>query len=277
MPELPEVETVKNVLLSNVLDAKIINVEINYDRIIQNIEPLEFASRLRGEVIRDIKRRGKYLLFILDNYILISHLRMEGKYYIRDIDDELFKHEHVIFDLEDGRSLRYHDTRKFGVMYLYDTISCEEVLKLEPLKRLGVEPFSDDLTVEYLKTRFIKTKRPIKTVLLDQSIISGLGNIYVNEVLFLSKIHPLTPANLLKDNQIKDIITCTIDVLNKAISLGGTTIHSFESSLEVSGRFQNELRVHMQEVCSDCHSKITKIFVGQRGTYFCEICQSNKY
>ena len=135
------------------------------------------------EKINDIKRRGKWLMFILDNYVLLSHLRMEGKYLIRNVDDEYNKHEHVEFVFTDSSTLRYKDTRKFGRMYLYKK---EEVFDNKPLNELGLEPWDDLLDIKYLKSKIKNKKLPIKTLLLDQSIIVGLGNIYVDEVLVLS-------------------------------------------------------------------------------------------
>lgn len=273
MPELPEVETVKNILKNSLIGSQIKDVNIYYDKIIKNVENEQFINILNNERIEDIKRRGKYLVFILSNSILLSHLRMEGKYFIKPISEPVEKHEHIVFNLFDNRSLRYHDTRKFGVMYLFKTHNYDEVLRLPPLSELGVEPLSGDLTLDYLKPFLSKTKKPIKSTLLNQNIISGLGNIYVNEVLFLSKIHPLTASHALTDEQINNIIDNTKFVLRRAIELGGTTIHSFKSALEVSGRFQNELRIHMQKICTVCHGEVTKIYVEQRGTYICENCQ----
>lgn len=273
MPELPEVETVKSILKTQIIGKTITDVEVIYEKIIKEIEINDFKETLIGQTFRDIKRRGKYLVFILDNCILVSHLRMEGKYFIKPADSEILKHEHIIFYLGSELTLRYHDTRKFGTMHLFKTINLDEVLTLEPLKRLGVEPLSSDLTFEYLKEKLLSSKRSIKTTLLDQHIISGLGNIYVNEILFLSRIHPQEISNTLTDDDINSILKYIPIVLNKAISLGGTSIHSFQSALEVSGRFQNELQIHMQKICKVCNSEIKKIYVDQRGTYFCEVCQ----
>lgn len=275
MPELPEVETVKNILKQSLIGSKIIDINIYYDNIIKDTTNEDFIKALTNQEFIDIKRRGKYLIFILSDCILLSHLRMEGKYFIKPIDQEKTKHEHIIFILDDGRSLRYHDTRKFGVMYLFKTRNLDDVLQLKPLVDLGVEPLEGNLTIDYLMPKLMRSQKPIKSTLLNQSIISGLGNIYVNEVLFLSKIHPLRPSNQLSEEEIIKIIESTKIVLNRAIELGGTTIHSFQSALEVSGRFQNELRIHMQKTCYVCHGEVTKIYIEQRGTYFCKTCQGH--
>lgn len=269
MPELPEVETVKNSLKQLVLNEKITSVKVLYDKIIKNVTKDEFSSKLVNQTIKDIDRLGKYLIFILDDFYLISHLRMEGKYYLSG-DDEINKHEHIIFYFKD-KNLRYQDTRKFGTMYLYD--KSVDIYKEQPLNKVGLEPFSDKMTVSYLKDKFKKAHRPIKTTLLDQTIIAGLGNIYVDEVLFLSKIVPTKPTSEITEEQMQLIIDSSITVLNKAIKLGGTTIRSFTVNHDISGRFQNELLVHTKKECPVCKAEIKKIRVGGRGTYYCENCQ----
>ena len=268
MPELPEVETVKNTLKKQVLNKKIILSNIYWDNIIANPKPEEFKEKIKNQTINNILRRGKWLMFELDDYFLLSHLRMEGKYFIRNIGDERNKHEHVIFTFSDNTELRYHDTRKFGKMYL---IEKDKVYDEKPLKDLGKEPWDETLTKEYLKEKL--NKKEIKTQLLDQSIIVGIGNIYVDEVLFLSKIHPETKGNELKEKDLENIIKYTRKTLEKAIELGGTTVKSYTSSEGVHGRFQNELLVHTKEICPTCNTKIEKITVGGRGTYYCPKCQ----
>lgn len=272
MPELPEVETVKEALKKQVLNKTITDVNIIYHNIIEYPTSLEFKKSIINEKIYDIKRRGKWLMFELDHYYLLSHLRMEGKYYIRKKGEELEKHEHVCFVLNDAIELRYRDTRKFGRMHL---IEKEEVYNRKPLNELGLEPWDEKLTITYLKEKFKHKKLPIKTAILDQSIIVGIGNIYADEILFLGHISPLKKALELNNKELQAIIDNTKITLEKAINLGGTTIRSYESSEGVHGRFQNELLVHgkEQENCPNCGRKITKIRVGGRGTYYCEKCQ----
>lgn len=268
MPELPEVETVKNTLKKQILN-KIIKVSnVYWDNIIAYPEVEEFKKKIKNQKITDIKRRGKWLMFELDNFYLLSHLRMEGKYFIKKENDPRNKHEHVTFTFTDNDELRYHDTRKFGKMYLLEK---ENIYDKKPLNELGLEPWDNSLDENYLKDKF--HKKPIKTELLDQSIIVGIGNIYADEVLFLSKIHPLRNANELTDTDYKNIIENTRKTLEKAIELGGTTVKSYTSSEGVHGRFQNELLVHTKEICPECDLKIEKIKVGGRGTYYCSNCQ----
>ena len=204
---------------------------------------------------------------------MLSHLRMEGKYLCKSSYNDLTKHDHIIFEFTDGTYLMYNDTRKFGVIYLFDTTNFEYVKSIEPLCKLGIEPISGNLTVSYLKNKLGKSTKPIKEALLDQTIISGLGNIYADEVCFMARLHPERICNTLTDTDFKNIIESSEKVLNKAIKLGGTTIKSFMSSHEITGRFQNELLVHTKDYCPECGSKIKKIRVGGRGTYYCETCQ----
>lgn len=272
MPELPEVENVKNSLKKQILNKTIKKVEILYPNIIEYPTTNEFKKQIINQKINDIKRRGKWLMFELDNYYLLSHLRMEGKYLIRKTNDEIKKHEHIIFTFDDDTELRYQDVRKFGKMHL---IKKEEINTRKPISELGLEPWSKELTEEYLKSKYSTKKLPIKTVLLDQSIIVGIGNIYADEILFLSKINPLKKANELKNKELKNIIEFTKKILDQAIINGGTTIRTFTSSEGVHGRNQDNLLVHNREFekCINCNTIIKKIKVNGRGTYYCEKCQ----
>lgn len=270
MPELPEVETVKNKLKERLLNKKITDINILYNNIIEYPSIEDFKKQIINQEIKDIKRRGKWLLFELDDYYLLSHLRMEGKYLFRKKDEPIDKHEHVIFIL-DNEELRYKDTRKFGRMHL---IKKEELMTRKPLNELGLEPWDENLNKEYLKEKYKNKKLPIKTVILDQSIIVGIGNIYADEILFLSKINPLKKANELGDKDLDNIIKYTKLTLERAIKLGGTTIRSYESSEGVHGNFQNELLVHNKDFCPNCKNELEKIRVGGRGTYYCNKCQN---
>lgn len=272
MPELPEVETVKNSLKELIIGKKILNVKVFYERMIQNINTDEFELKLKNQTFKDIDRVGKYLIFVLEDYLLLAHLRMEGKYFLRK-DEPKGKHEHLIFYLENGETLRYNDTRKFGVVYLFSTTNIEEIKKKEPLSKLGVEPIGNLLTEDYLYKKFSTINKPLKSVLLDQTIISGLGNIYADEVCFMSSLSPKEKVSNLTKEDIKNICVSAEIVIKKAINLGGTTIRSFVSSHAATGRFQNELLIHTKEICPNCKQKVEKIFIGGRGTYFCPNCQ----
>ena len=271
MPELPEVETVRNTLKNLILNKRIKSIDVMYDKILKNQDYLN-VSVLENQVINDISRFGKYLIFILDDYYLISHLRMEGKYFIKDFNEEINKHEHVIFHLED-KDLRYHDVRKFGTMHIYK--KDDDIYNLEPLNKMGIDAVSLELNQDYLYEKAKNYNKPIKGFLLDQEILSGLGNIYVDEVLFLSKFHPLKLASSLTVDDCEVLIKNIKKTLDLAIKKGGTTIRSYTSSLGVTGLFQLELNVHTKEgqSCPTCNTIIKKTRVVGRGTYYCPKCQ----
>ena len=268
MPELPEVETVRRVLKEQVLNKKILSATVYWPNIIAYPEVKEFEEKIKNQTIIDINRYGKWLMFELNDYYLLSHLRMEGKYFIRDTKDPKEKHQHVLIHFTDGTDLRYNDTRKFGKMYL---LNKEEAYKVKPLKDLGLEPWNKNLTKKYLKEHL--HKKPIKTELLDQSIIVGIGNIYADEILFLCKLNPLKLGSELKEKDYQNIIDNTRKILSQAIENGGTTVKSYTSSEGVHGRFQNHLLVHTKKECNVCKEKIVKITIGGRGTYYCPNCQ----
>ncbi len=271
MPEIAEVETVRNALKKQILNKKIKDVNILYSKMIEN-DKEEFKKILINNSFKDILRRGKWLIFELDKYYLLSHLRMEGKFFIKNHEEDINKHEHVIITFLDNSELRYHDTRKFGRMKL---INKEDLETTEEIQKQGYEPNSKELTKEYLKDKFKNKTMPIKTALLDQTIISGLGNIYADEVLFKSKINPLRDAKSLSLDECASIVSSANEIIKEAIKHGGTTIRSYTSSLGVTGSYQNYLLVHKKEgqECPICHNKIKRIKVGGRSTYYCEHCQ----
>lgn len=276
MPEIAEVETVRQVLRKRLLKRQIKNVNILYDRIIES-DLEEFKKTVPGLEFKEILRRGKWLLFDLGEYYLCSHLRMEGKYFIKEHSESIDKHEHVIFELDDGYDLRYADVRKFGRM---DLVKKELLETVEGVHKQGREPVDNDLckdklTKEYLYEQVHNKKLPLKELLLDQTIISGLGNIYADEVAFGAKLNPLVEGNKLTLNDCQRIIDSAREIITKAINEGGTTIRSYTSSLGVTGNYQNFLMVHKREgeACRICGSEIKRIKVGGRSTYYCPKCQ----
>jgi formamidopyrimidine-DNA glycosylase len=271
MPELPEVETVKEKLKPRLIDKKIIDVEVLWSNTVVGIDVEEFKNKLKNQIFIDIKRRGKWLVFELTDYYLLVHLRMEGKFFFKSASEERSKHEHIIFSL-DETELRFHDTRKFGKMYL---LNKDELYSRKPLNELGLEPFDEDLTIVYLKNKYQKKTLPIKEVLLDQKIVVGIGNIYADEILFLSNINPYRRAKSLRNRELKAIIDNTRNVLKRAIEAGGTTIRTYVSLDNKKGTYQDELMVHGQagHPCKVCGTIIKKEFVGGRGTYYCPVCQ----
>lgn len=269
MPELPEVETVRQTLRQFVLKKEIQSIDVYYDKMIEG-DTQEFINAVTHQTIQEIDRVGKYLVFILDDIAFISHLRMEGKYHILPSNHPCDKHTHVVFHMGD-EDLRYIDTRKFGRMQLVDKWYYRQQ---PPLSQLGKEPF--DIDEEELYQRLHHTTLPIKTALLDQSIMCGIGNIYANEICFLMHIDPRSKANRLSKKRVKELKEVSIDVLKRAIAQGGTTIHSFDAN-GIHGLFQVQLNVHGQKECSICHGEIKKIMLNQRGTYYCPKCQKRRY
>lgn len=276
MPELPEVETVKETLKQHLIGLKIVDVFMYYDKIIRSPSVKLFQEQLQNQTFTNVRRYGKYLLFDLEDYTLVSHLRMEGKYYLRTHLKEITKYEHIVFALDNSQYLSYHDVRKFGTMEL---VPYRKEQKLLSVSVLGKEINSPDLDADYLYPLIKKANRPIKSILLDQHIVTGLGNIYVDETLFLSKIHPKTLGINLSYFQIEKIVKSAKITISKAIELGGTTIRTYQATLGVDGRFQNQLNVHtlVGKTCNHCNDIIVKTKVGGRGTYFCPTCQREGY
>lgn len=271
MPEIAEVETVRNTLKSMILNKKIVDVNIIYPKIIES-DIKDFKDILIGRKFIDIDRIGKWLMFDLNDYYLLSHLRMEGKYFVKKSTDEIVKHEHIVISFEDGTDLRYHDTRKFGRMNL---VKKSDIDKVEAIKKQGIEANSEKLTKEYLYEKIHKKNIPIKSLLLDQTIISGLGNIYANEVMFDARINPSRLGKDISLNECDLIVKASKKIIDAAIKDGGTTIKSYTSSLGVTGRFQQHLMVHKREgeECKVCGTIIENIKIGGRSTYFCPKCQ----
>ena len=271
MPEIAEVRTVKTALKKNLIGRIINNINIRYSGIIKS-DIDEFKKILIGSTFKDITTIGKWIVFNMGEYSLLSHLRMEGKYYYKNSNEEYEKHEHIIFNLDNGYDLRYKDVRKFGVMIIVKT---SEVLNTPEISKLGLEPDSKDLNDEYLYNLIHNSNKTIKELLLDQSIINGLGNIYVDEVLFAAKVLPMRLGKLVSKDECKSIVNESSRIIKKATLCGGTTIRSYTSSLGVEGTYQEYLMVHTKagENCKICGTQIKKTRVGGRGTYYCENCQ----
>jgi formamidopyrimidine-DNA glycosylase len=273
MPELPEIETIKRYLEKDLIGRKIKDV-----RILNKKSFIGDKKKILNSKILKIERRGKMLVFRLNNGLnLIFHLKLTGQllFYYTNSNESLNKwqrirYTRVIFILDKG-FLIFNDARKFGWVRVLD----DKGLNNE-LSKIGKEPF--DLNFKYLKEIFSKTKRPIKIVLMDQEKIAGLGNIYANEALFLAKIHPLKPANKLKDNQIKNLLSSIKKVIKKAIKLQGTSFRFYAKPDESKGGYQEEFLVYQRknEKCLRCKSKIKYIKIGGRGSFYCSNCQKWK-
>lgn len=273
MPELPEVETVRRTLEPLIINKKIKTVTVRYPKMIKKPDDaLIFSALLENQTFREIKRRGKFLLFILDDMEFVSHLRMEGKFGVYDDQIPVNKHTHVIFSFTDGTSLQYNDVRKFGTMHLFKK---GKALGALPMKQIGVDLYLDTVDIESLYPKIKKSTRAIKNILLDQQLIAGLGNIYVDETLFQAKIHPMTRGHLLTYDEVYRLLVEAEKVIHQAVTQGGTTIRSYTNAQGEMGMFQQTLHVYGQTgaPCSVCSTAIEKVKVSGRGTHYCPVCQ----
>ncbi|MDW2924016.1 DNA-formamidopyrimidine glycosylase [Mesomycoplasma ovipneumoniae] len=270
MPELPEVVTVVNALKNEIIGKKIVNVLAKDESFIKEISFVEFQKILKNSTIIDVQNRAKHILFFLDNQkVLLSHLRMNGKYFTYKYP-KWNKFDYISFIFSDSSVLNYNDSRKFGTFVIRDRFN---LFKTRPLVDLGPEPFYINVEDFYQKVK--KSARSIKSILLDQKIMSGLGNIYADEVCFAAKISPDKIANQITLEQAKIIVEKSKEILQKSIELGGSSINSYTSLNAKEGKFQNFLKVHTKKnlPCTKCNEKILKVVVAGRGTYFCPNCQ----
>ncbi|GIP27833.1 formamidopyrimidine-DNA glycosylase [Paenibacillus sp. J23TS9] len=276
MPELPEVETVKRTLNQLVKGKVIDHVTVNLARIIQRPDDIDqFAFMLAGHTIQSVKRRGKFLRILLDDLVLVSHLRMEGRYGLYESSEPVEKHTHVIFHFNDGTELRYKDVRQFGTMHLFNP---GEEFTVPPLSKLGIEPLDAEFTVEKFKAILAGKTTKIKAVLLNQAYVVGIGNIYVDESLFRAGIHPEQLANTLTDEQYHKLHQAVVETLAESVEVGGSSIKSYVNGQGEMGRFQHQLKIYgrQNQPCQTCGTIIEKSVVGGRGTHYCPVCQSIK-
>lgn len=264
MPELPEVETIKNFLIKKLLEKKILNVEI-----FSRKQFIGDKKKIRGEKIKEIKRRGKLLIFILEKYALLIHLKMTGQLIFSE-NKEKIKSTRVIFKLDNGY-LIFNDARKFAWI---------KIVKKEEIEnyflKLGKEPFDKDFTFDYLKEIVKKSSKPIKILLMDQTKIAGIGNIYANEALFLARINPQRKAKSLNETEIKNLYKTIKNVLRKGIKLGGASVRFYIRPDKSKGNFQEKVFVYKREGknCYICGKIIKRIKLGGRSTFFCSRCQN---
>ena len=275
MPELPEVETVINTIRPHIINKEIEKIEVYYDRLIQsNLD--EFKTKLINQKFINVTRYGKFIFLHLTNdFVIITHLRMEGKFRFENSHNLRKKHTSAGFFFKDGTSLAFDDTRKFGLMYLSDEANFKET---KMIKKLGIEANKiSENDYEFLIKKFKKNKC-IKELLLDQSILAGIGNIYADEILFSTKINPFRKGNDISDEKYHEIFQASNQILNNAITLGGSTIHSFHPSEGVDGKFQETLLCYGKSgtPCPNCNTTLHKDFIGGRGTTFCPNCQIDK-
>ena len=271
MPELPEVETVIRTLEAQLGNVMIEDVQVFWRNIID--QDLESFYKIKHQTIQEYQRYGKYLIFKCEQLSMICHLRMEGKFYILNDSQPYDKHVHVIFKLNNGQYLQYHDTRKFGKMLV---IPNEYVNQYFINKNLGNDAIDPNINPKELYKRWHPKKIILKKMLLDQSFLAGIGNIYADEICFSCGLDPTSRVYDLSKKDFENIVFHTQRILKGAIKSGGTTIRSYTSSLGVNGLFQLKLKVHNQKECQVCKSEIKKIICDGRGTYRCVKCQKVK-
>jgi formamidopyrimidine-DNA glycosylase len=266
MPELPEVETIKNELMAHVIGRDVTGVNLLWAGIVRQPSAEQFCSRVIGQRIAGLTRRGKYLLFDLSSgEILVMHLKMTGSLILNPADDRFMR---AMFHLGDGTRLGFRDPRKFGVMWLTgdrNTVA----------DRLGPEPLEPGFTPDVLAGRLRHRVAPIKPVLIDQSVIAGIGNMYADEALFEAKINPLRPAGSLSGDEIKRLYDAIRGVLRSAIGNKGASVQNYFRPGGELGTAHFEFRVAhgLGKSCPNCGTLIKRIKVRSRGTYFCPRCQ----
>ncbi len=288
MPELPEVEVVKRSLEKKILNMIIKKVKINDGNLRYKINKVKI-SRLVGKRIIKIKRRSKFLIFkISEKYVMLIHLGMTGKFFYINKERKKFKtsfyynidqkkdqkYDRIVFYLQNQQKLIYNDVRKFGFIKI---LNQDEIYKNFHLKNLGPEPLKKNFNYNYLKHYIFGRERMVKDLLMDQKCVSGLGNIYVNEILFSCNINPFRKVKTLKNFEIKKIVKNTKKILNKSIRLGGSSIKNFSSYDGKKGEFQQQFKVYGREdkKCSniDCNKSITRSVISNRASFFCKSCQ----
>ncbi|MGI9083050.1 MAG: bifunctional DNA-formamidopyrimidine glycosylase/DNA-(apurinic or apyrimidinic site) lyase [Candidatus Fonsibacter lacus] len=287
MPELPEVEVTRRTLLKFIENKVIKNIKINNPNLRFKI-PTNFKKNVIGQKIIKVLRRSKYILIYLKNdYVMIAHLGMSGKFLIKNnyskdflktsyyFNEFSLKHNHIEFFFSNNLKVIYNDPRRFG-FFLLDKVSKLDLNKF--LNKLGPEPLGNELKKDYLMSKTKATQRSIKTLLMDQNFISGIGNIYANEILFSAKIKPNKISSKLTLVDIERLHSSIGKVLKRALKLGGSSIKDFKSSVGLKGRFQNEFKVYdrrdLKCLRSGCSGLIARVVSQGRASFFCNECQN---
>lgn len=269
MPELPEIETVKNSLAPILTGRKLLSITANRPNLRYLLPNFKVAS---NSVVHTLSRRAKYLLLSLDiDYVILIHLGMSGRLIIDNEEAKNNKHNHVIFQFE-GVKLVYCDPRRFGMV---DLIAKSELDTCKYFSKLGIEPLSDDFNAEYLLQVCTKSSTTIKQLIMDNNVVVGVGNIYANESLFLAGIAPNTIAKFLPQAKIIMLVNTIKQVLQKAIQAGGSSMKDFVDGHNQAGSFQQHFAVYGRDGknCIICSSIIKKLIISGRATYFCPECQ----
>lgn len=272
MPELPEVETVRRSLARELAGRRIVKVHsIGWPRTIAAPSPDELCAALCDRAIQQVERRAKYVLIRLDNdETLAVHLRMTGQLLVVSADTPTDKHTHVVLALDDGRELRFHDQRKFGRWWL---LNSPGMAQLEA--RLGTEPLDAAFTLAAFATKIHRRKTRLKPLLLDQSLVAGIGNIYADEALWLAQLHPLRAAHTLNDAEIATLHAGIVAALDQGVTRRGTTLVNYRDANGEGGENQDYLNAYGRtgQPCKRCGTPIERIIVGQRATHLCPHCQ----
>ena len=264
MPELPEVQTVVN-SLSKLENKKIIFFESYYSKIIYNLNHSSFTKNILNKRVLDVFRKGKYILIKLNKGYLVCHLRMTGQLFLSDNMPENKNYMRAFFKLNKGFMI-YNDIRKFGGFYYFNNINDFNL-------KVGVDPFDKEFTLNWLKKGLLSRSRSIKHLLLDQKFICGLGNIYIDEILWMSKIHPQRKSDKIKNTKV--LYESILLILNNSINHHGTTIINFAFDNMKTGDFKNKLKVYGRGglLCYKCENKIIKEKIASRSTHYCRYCQ----
>ncbi|MGI5825696.1 MAG: DNA-formamidopyrimidine glycosylase [Bacillota bacterium] len=278
MPELPEVETLRRSLVPLVAGKIIKTVEVYNPVVIESGNPEDFIA-LQGAEITDIGRRGKYLLFTIikddEKLVMVAHMRMTGKLLFDNNVRENAKHEHVKFIFVGGSQLAFEDVRRFGRLWL---VKQSDIFRVGGLNTLALEPLDDDFNVAYFEDKICRKKKStVKGTLLDQHIVAGLGNIYVDEVLYAAGVHPERRVSSLTHEENCRLVKAMKDILQRAIENRGTTFRDYVDANNEKGGMQNLLKVfqHEGEPCPQCGAVIERIKVVGRSSYFCPCCQKS--
>ncbi|MBI2569600.1 MAG: bifunctional DNA-formamidopyrimidine glycosylase/DNA-(apurinic or apyrimidinic site) lyase [Candidatus Schekmanbacteria bacterium] len=274
MPELPEVETVRRALAPKLVGRRIQSIAVTETRLRVPIDEKALGRHTAGRVVEHLGRRGKFLIaYLSDQGRLIIHLGMSGSLTLASPESPRPAHTHATFSLDSGKELRFRDPRRFG---LIAAMSASEADVWAPLARLGVEPLTEALTPAYLATAASRTTRAIKPLLMDNGVVTGIGNIYASEALHVAGVHPFRRASRISTARLCRIVDAVTDVLTRAISAGGTTISDFASVDGSPGWFQLSLAVYARagEPCHRCGKTIRSKVQCGRSTYYCPGCQT---
>jgi len=271
MPELPEVETIRRELEKKITGEKIKEVIINLPKIIKTPASPLFKKELTGRKIKGVSRRAKFVILEIEGCLyLVIHLKLTGQLIVEKNESPVEKHAHVIFRFASGNDLRFIDLRRFGTMNLVDKLE-----KIKAYNELGDEPLAAAFTPARLKEILGKRTTKIKQLIMDQTCIAGIGNIYAAEALFRSRISPLRPAKTLKDGEIKKLHDEIQKVLKEAIKYKGSSVDDYVTTDGSEGGYEKKLLIYgrSKKICPVCKGKIETIKLGGRGTNFCPKCQ----